>query len=434
MTGMPDRRAMTVTTTWAALVAAAVFGLAVVGDQDHVFRPFDWRLALLTLGIALSVPLRIHTVTGRELAPVTQSIALATATTPVATTRSIEYGTAVIVLAMIGGSAAGLLLGAGVRRPWREPSVLAAHLLGAVVTALVFRHVPMFAGHTGLANSALWQHSGWRTACVVALSCAVGVLVDLVLQILMTAPPRLVLVAGEHLALRSAPFWTAVLGTSVAITLGFGPLDLWSVPIMASPLVLLRTAVRRRTAVGEVRDEGVRSLSGMPEIGRYVPTGHALRVQELCRLVGEQLLVNDADRKALMDAALLHDLGQLGLPVPLPSGAVSEAAPVDQTSIAEAGAGVVRIITSLDRTATVVAAQSTPFRNVRELGQDVPVAARILKVCNAYDELTGGVPDRRGAALERLSLGMGYEYDPDVVDLLTHLTRTVSSRSGSRRS
>ncbi len=434
MTTTRDRRHVATVLVGAVVTVATAIALVVVlrgGFADH---PLDLRLGLLTIGIAAAIPLRMFTPTERELAPVTQSIALATATTPVATTHSVTFGTALITLAMVVGCLVGLGLSALLRRPWHDSAVLGSHLVGALVAAVLFRSVPMFDGRTGLVATDDWQHTGWRTAAVVTACCAAGLVVDLCLQILMTAPPRLLLVAGENLALRTAPFWTAVLGTSVAIILGFVPLDLWSVPIMASPLVLLRTAVHRRTIVARVRDQGVLALSRMPEIGGYVPTGHARRVRRLCDLVGEQLLVSESERKNLRDAALLHDLGQLGLPRPLPAGAVSEAAPVDQTMIAEAGAGVVRTIGSLDGSAAIVAAQSTPFRNVRELGHEVPVTARILKVCNAYDELTAGREERRTAALERLQLGMGYEYDPDVVDLLTHLTARVSSRNGSRRS
>ncbi|GAB3586221.1 HD domain-containing phosphohydrolase [Calidifontibacter terrae] len=432
MSATRDRRWATTAGIWALVSIAVAGSLVAVLHSGSITEALDWRLGLLILSIAGAVPLRMLTPAGRELAPVAQSIMLATAATPVATSHSVTFGTALIVLAVVGGSIGGLGLSALLRRPWRDASILGSHILGALVTAVIFRFVPLIDGATGLQATADWHHAGWRTGAVITACCAVGLVIDLVLQILMTAPPHLVRAAGENLVLRTAPFWTAVLGTSAAITLGFVPLDLWSVPIMASPLVLLRTAVHRRIVVAETRDQGVRALSRMPEISDYVPTGHAQRVRELCDLVGEQLLSSESERKNLLDAALLHDLGQLGLPHPLPGGATLEAAPVDQGAIAAAGASVVAGIGPLTGAARVVAAQSTPFRNVRELGHQVPITARILKVCNAYDELTGGRPERRAAALERLQLGMGYEYDPDVVDLLTHLTERLSGRVGSR--
>ena len=73
----------------------------------------------------------------------------------------------------------------------------------------------------------------------------------------------------------------------------------------------------------------------------------------------------------------------------------------------------------LDNVAVILEAQPTPYAQVRELGGDLPLSSRIIKVCNAYDDLAGTIPARaRAAAIERIHLGLGYEYDPRVVDAL----------------
>jgi response regulator RpfG family c-di-GMP phosphodiesterase len=61
------------------------------------------------------------------------------------------------------------------------------------------------------------------------------------------------------------------------------------------------------------------------------------------------------------------------------------------------------------------------------VNESVPVASRIIKVANAYDDLVGGSmeADRRLQAVARLREGSGYEYDPIVVDVLS---RIVSPR------
>jgi len=119
-------------------------------------------------------------------------------------------------------------------------------------------------------------------------------------------------------------------------------------------------------------------------------------------------------------AALLHDIGQVSLTEPIPGGATVLAAPADQRRIAHDGAEIVRQTGVLDNVAVILEAQTTPFRQVREFGEDLPLSSRIIKVCNAYDDLAGDSPDllQRGAAIERIHLGLGYEYDPRVVDAL----------------
>ncbi len=90
------------------------------------------------------------------------------------------------------------------------------------------------------------------------------------------------------------------------------------------------------------------------------------------------------------------------------------AAPADQHRIAVDGAHIVRETGVLDQVATILEAQAMPYRQTRELGQELPLAGRIIKVANAYDDLAEGRNDlaHQETAMERIHLGLGYEYDP----------------------
>jgi HD-GYP domain-containing protein (c-di-GMP phosphodiesterase class II) len=70
---------------------------------------------------------------------------------------------------------------------------------------------------------------------------------------------------------------------------------------------------------------------------------------------------------------------------------------------------------------------------VREFGQELPMASRIIKVANAYDDLIGPEGTRDDRAMERIHLGLGYEYDPRVVDSLSRVLerRRRAAPSGS---
>ena len=84
----------------------------------------------------------------------------------------------------------------------------------------------------------------------------------------------------------------------------------------------------------------------------------------------------------------------------------------------------------LDNVATIMEAQTTPYRQVREFDQDLPMASRIIKVANAYDDLCGIDGDDH-RAMERIHLGLGYEYDPHVVDALTRVLGRRRGRSAA---
>ena len=139
--------------------------------------------------------------------------------------------------------------------------------------------------------------------------------------------------------------------------------------------------------------------------------------------MGHQLGMSERDVLDLEYSALLHDIGQVSLAEPIPGGATLLAAPADQRRIAHDGAEIVRQTGVLEKVAVILEAQTTSYRQVRELGEDLPLASRIIKVCNAYDDMAGDNPDpaRRITAMERINLGLGYEYDPRVVDALVRV-------------
>jgi response regulator RpfG family c-di-GMP phosphodiesterase len=128
--------------------------------------------------------------------------------------------------------------------------------------------------------------------------------------------------------------------------------------------------------------------------------------------------------KDLLDleyAALMHDIGQLSLTDPIPGGATVMAAPDEQRRIAELGAEVIRQTGVLGTVATIVERQVEPYRRPGSRDDhDVPLGSRIIRAANAYDDLVGGSLEStpRLSALERLRLGMTYDYDPRVVDAL----------------
>ena len=122
--------------------------------------------------------------------------------------------------------------------------------------------------------------------------------------------------------------------------------------------------------------------------------------------VGRELGLAEPDLLDLEYAALMHDIGQLALPDPIPGGATVLVSRQDQRRIAELGADVIRKAGVLDQVAELVRCQSWPYR-----GHDPepPVGSRIIRAANAFDDLVGGSTDRdrSAAALERLRLDRG---------------------------
>lgn len=197
-------------------------------------------------------------------------------------------------------------------------------------------------------------------------------------------------------------------------------LGLATIPFTLFPVVLTLIAVRRVAANRVTYREIISTLSRMTERGGYTSVDHAERVAGLAVRVGRFLGIPERSISDLEYAALLHDIGQIALREPIPGGATLRAAPADQRHIASDGALIVRSTAVLDRVAELIEGQNSLYRDVREGKAEVPIECRILKVVNAFDDLTGSQPSRVSTeeALERINLGLGYEYDPDVVDAL----------------
>ena len=138
--------------------------------------------------------------------------------------------------------------------------------------------------------------------------------------------------------------------------------------------------------------------------------------------MGRDLGMSDRDTLDLEYAALLHDIGQVALREPIPGGATMMAAPADQDRIAHDGAGIVRQTGVLDNVAVILESQSKPYRQVREFGEDLPLASRIIKVANAYDDLVGEARARRARKHARPSSGS------------TSVWATSTTHASSRRS
>lgn len=322
-----------------------------------------------------------------------------------ATFYQVGFGNGVILLTVAIGLAAGGLLAraAGVVRV-RWP-VRCAILISAAITALLFNAVPHHGTYT------------WQTMLIMLGCAAAPGLLWLVVLLLNALPTQATMVLTDTVLVQ-VPVGAACIGSAVAIALGTSALGVLAVPLIAFPLVLMRFAIHQQERQRTTRRQTVAALARLTEVAGYTRPGHSRQVAQLCRSVGMRLDLSPRQLSVLEDAALLHDIGQVSLDRPIPDGATTEAAPLDQRAIAEAGAGIVRRTGRMESVATLLDAQATPYHMEVIEGAQIPLGSRIIKVCNAYVDHLAGEPGRHSLAVERLYLGLGYEYDPRVIDAL----------------
>jgi HD superfamily phosphodiesterase len=418
--------------TWAdefsggsVLVVVSGLLLAVAGVASLATQPvLDPQITLaFGLLIALGELARVNLPGDRSAAPLGAAAALAYALLGDFRTGGTVVETDYGVLQVVAVTAVALLVGAiphmAVGQAPRLES-LARRVLIAGCAALLFRPLYIHGDLAELSNDRDWQ----LPALMVAIVLVCG-LVDAVLAALARSgrdgTPFASAARDELRALLG--IGSAIGATGVLIALAAGVMGYWALPLFALPLVVAQFSFRRYASIRATYDQTITALSRVTEVGGYTETGHAQRVAQLSVAIGREMGLSEDDIKDLRYAALMHDIGQLSLTDPISGGATSLIARDEQRRIAEYGAEVIRQ-SGMDRVAHIVVQQTEPFRRPGQpFDANIPVASRIIRVANAYDDFAGGSMEtqQRLYAIGRLREGAAEEYDPHVVDIASRV-------------
>jgi hypothetical protein len=398
-----------------AIAAGALVAVALVQTVLSGVTAVRWAIAFAAL-IALGELLRLNLPGDREAAPIGTACALAYALLirvgPVPARHS-----ALQVVAVAG---AGMILGAlphvAVGRPARLAS-MAARLFAVACAAFAFRP---------LAGSPVVVRHWWTAFAVMAALLAVAWLVDVMIEAMIRASalrtPRWVTFTDELRV--QGPLGVAVGASAALIVFAAEAMGLAAVAVFIAPLLVTQVAFRRYAGIRATYLQTVRALARVTEIGGYVEAGHADRVSRLAVAVGRELGLAERALLELQYAALIHDIGQLSLPDPIPGGGTVLVSPEDQRRIAELGAEVIEQAKMLDSVAEIVRRQSDPYPGrPGAVGGPPPLSSRIIRAANAFDDLVGSSanPGRAAAVVDRLRLDTGAEYDPEVVEALARI-------------
>jgi putative two-component system response regulator len=159
--------------------------------------------------------------------------------------------------------------------------------------------------------------------------------------------------------------------------------------------------------------------------------GHARRVAFYADLVAARLCLSREERDHVRIAAFLHDIGKVGAPSDLLAGKVMPE-PERIESIKHHPAIGERLLLPLGLAAPV----ATTVRHHHErydgegypdgvVGDDIPLAARIIAVVDAFDAMTCERPYREARSQDEALLVLKEEaskqFDPGVVDILCDL-------------
>lgn len=316
------------------------------------------------------------------------------------------------------------------RRTWRSVGVDLARTVTTVLVAGLLARLPLPASSSLLERA---EAPGAHASTVALLLLVVAVLAVLapvlgraVVQAVRESSPVRVQV-GDHLE-RHGALVLATATTAAVMALSVRVLGPASFVLFLVPMALLQPAVTRQRRIREAQRQTIIALSRLTDQAGLTTPGHAVRVARTAVPVAREVGVEDADLPDVEAAALLHDIGQVGLTRPIPGGATVEVSARDQRRVAATGAAILARTADLSRLASTVADVGIPQHWAEQRG-DVPVSSRVVRVVSAFDDLTGAGTRLGGGygpveALERILRSTPHEYDPQVVDaLVRHLER-----------
>lgn len=314
----------------------------------------------------------------------------------------------------------GTLAAAGVRIVRKEQLQIpttAARALVVVAAAAVYQAVVaiapdlLFFGHDRMRMSA----PGLGALLVVVLGLEVPS------QAILASPaariPFVPILRG--LAKATGPLLLSSVSIAALLALAYPPLGWWALPLFLAPLAATHFSFRQFASIRRTYLQTVRALSKVPEMAGYTEPGHSTRVAELAVAIAQELAIGDPDLGEIEYAALLHDIGRVSLPDPADA---SES--TSRLELALVGAQIVEQTGYFPRVARMVREQHEQYRRRGEdTNRELTIGAKIIKVASAYDDLTRppGPGHTPWDALERLHLGMAYEYDPNVIQGLTRV-------------
>jgi HD-GYP domain-containing protein (c-di-GMP phosphodiesterase class II) len=170
---------------------------------------------------------------------------------------------------------------------------------------------------------------------------------------------------------------------------------------------------------------------------------HAGRIRDTAMALAVAMQLSREERRAVKLGSILHDVGKIGISdtILLKPGALTEQEWAVMRSHPQIGERMLQGIDFLSCALPIVRHHHERWDGSGYPdgvdGGDIPVGARIVAVCDAFDAMTSDRPYRPAmsleAACEELLRGSGRQFDPDCAALLVEVVSHLSEELNEER-
>jgi putative nucleotidyltransferase with HDIG domain len=168
---------------------------------------------------------------------------------------------------------------------------------------------------------------------------------------------------------------------------------------------------------------------------------HSVKVTEYCIAMAESMGLTGTERKDIELAAILHDVGKIGVPesILLKKGKLTDEEFAQIKTHPVKGESIVNQVVELKNVAFIVRAHHERYdgRGYPDglAKQSIPLGARIMAVADSYDAMTSNRPYRNSlshnTAVKEIVKNSGTQFDPEVVEHFLKLADYFSSIKSS---
>jgi putative nucleotidyltransferase with HDIG domain len=424
-----------------------------MGERDLRFRLFAWATPVVAAAV---VALSWNTAGYGEQWPLILTLATAVIVSeymavylPSGGSHSLTYPlgvSAIVLLGPTGAAAAGVLsmMPALFPRPKASLTKIIFNMGQMVLTFALPAWAYLRLGGRPLLGEPLLAAQFTRMLVPLVIAATLGIVVNFALGGLGYA-------MIHNLTFRRV--WREAFSWVIASQVALGLLGLAIAQIMATegplgfalfvvPLVVARQTHSRYLSLRETYADTVRSLVAALEAKDPYTKGHSVRVARITVAVARQMGFEDAEVERIEYAALLHDLGKIGISRSVLSkpGALTDD---EFDKIREHPDIAARILESVPFLEDVRPVVQDHHERVDGLGygrglvgEELSTAARVLSVVDSFDAMTADRPYRgamsEAAAVVELRANTGSQFDPAAVDALIAILPALRQDEGAQ--